>query len=379
MNQKKIGLLGGGQLGKMSLQAAADLDLQIYVLDPDPQAPCSKLCTQFTNGHFNDYQTVIDFGRDKDILTIEIEHVNIQALFQLENQGIKVFPQPRILEIIQDKGLQKNFFRDHHIPTADYLLLDRAEDVYQHVDFLPAALKLRKGGYDGKGVILLMQKSDLDAAVQTFAGQPCVLEKWVPCDKEIAVITARNESGDLAVYEPVEAVFNPSLNLVEKLISSSNLPDKDREKACSLALELCKLLEIVGVLAVEFFWNGNQLYVNELAPRPHNSGHCTIETHETSQFQQFIRAILNLPLGSTQLVRPGVMLNILGEDGFKGPVIYKGLDQVLKVPGVYVHLYGKKETKPFRKMGHLTVTAQTIEQAEKIADEIKDKIKVISK
>ena len=369
----KLGVLGGGQLGRMLIQDAIDLDIKVHCLDPSADAPCSEIANGFIVGDFNDYQTVMDFGKGKDLLTIEIEHVNIQALKELEEKGIRVFPQSRIIELVQDKGAQKLFYREHGIPTSDFVLVENAIQLINELGADKKVQKLRRGGYDGRGVQILNGKADIDKAFD----QPSVLEDLVDIDKELAVIVARNEQGDVVSYPVVDMEFNPEANLVEYLFSPSEISLDLEKRAKDLAERLIVQLEMVGLLAVELFLNKDgDLLVNEIAPRPHNSGHHTIEGNYTSQYAQHLRAILGLPLGSTSLIKPAAMINLLGEAGFKGPVKYEGLEQVLKIPGVYVHLYGKTETKPFRKMGHVTLLGNNIEELKEKAKIIKETIKV---
>ena len=365
----KLGVLGGGQLGRMLIQDAINLDVKIYCLDPAADAPCSEIAHGFSVGDFNDYQTVMDFGRDKDVLTIEIEHVNIQALKELETMGVKVFPQSRIIEMVQDKGAQKLFYREHNIPTSDFVLVENAAQLKKELGRDKKVQKLRKGGYDGRGVQVLDGK--LDTA--KIFDRPSVLEDLVDIKKELAVIVARSENGEVTSFPVVDMEFNPDANLVEFLYSPAEISSEIEKRARKLAKDLISQLEMVGVLAVELFLNTeNELLVNEIAPRPHNSGHHTIESNITSQYGQHLRAILSLPLGSTSMIKPAAMINLLGAPGFQGAVKYEGLNQILKIPGVYVHLYGKSETKPFRKMGHVTVLGNNL-------GELKEKVKLIKK
>ena len=369
----KLGVLGGGQLGRMLIQDAINLDVKVYCLDPSADAPCSKISHGFTIGDFNDYQTVMDFGKDKDVLTIEIEHVNIQALKELENDGVKVFPQSRIIEMVQDKGAQKLFYKEHGIPTSGFVLVENAVQLQKELGVDKKVQKLRRGGYDGRGVQVLDGKMD---AAKIF-DQPSVLENLVDIKKELAVIVARNEKGEVASFPVVDMEFNPDANLVEFLFSPAEISSDIEKQARKLAEDLISKLEVVGLLAVELFLNTeDELLVNEIAPRPHNSGHHTIEANITSQYAQHLRAILGLPLGSTSVIKPAAMINLLGESGFQGAVKYEGLKQVLKLPGVYVHLYGKTETKPFRKMGHVTVLGNNSDELKEKAKSIKQKLKV---
>lgn len=366
----KIGVLGGGQLGRMLIQEAIDLDVHLHMIDPDPNAPCALIAHSFTCGSITDYDTVIEFGKDKDLITVEIENVNIEALEALEQNGVKIFPQPRVLRIIKDKGIQKQFYVDHNIPTAPFTLYDNANALEEANISYPIIQKMRTGGYDGKGVQLLQQSSDSYDA-------PNLCESLIDFDKELSVIVARNENGDVQCFPSVECEFNSEANLVEYLFSPANISKEITQKANSIAMDLIQKLDMIGLLAVEFFLGKNgELLVNEIAPRPHNSGHHTIECCNTSQYAQHLRSVLNLPLGDTTLITPGAMINILGEKGFTGPAIYEGLEKILGISGVHPHIYGKSDTKPFRKMGHVTITGETLIQVKRIADEVKEKIKV---
>lgn len=363
----RLGVVGGGQLGRMLIQEAANYDVHIHCLDPDPQAPCRSLAHSFTVGSLLDYDTVYRFGQDKDVITVEIEHVNIDALEQLEREGKKVFPQPRVLRIVQDKGLQKAFYQEHRIPTAPFHLVNDKSELAAYESEFPFMQKMRKGGYDGKGVTPLRSKADIENAFDV----PSVLEKMVNFEKELSVIVARNERGETAVFPTVECEFNPEANLVEFLFSPAEISLETEQKAQAIALQVIDALDMVGLLAVELFLTSSgEILVNEIAPRPHNSGHHTIECCVTSQFEQHLRSILNLPLGNTRLIQPGVMINLLGSKGFEGDAIYRGLEAAMAIPGVKTHLYGKAKTKAFRKMGHITVTAETLEAAKKTGKEI---------
>lgn len=368
----KLGILGGGQLGRMLIQEAIDLDVDVHVLDPDMNAPCKDIAHGFTLGSFNDFETVLKFGSEMDVLTIEIEHVNVDALHELEKQGVKVYPQPDVIRLIQDKGAQKQFYTKHTIPTPDYCLIGENE-VVQHTDFFPVFQKLRKGGYDGKGVQSLRTSADLSKAFS----EASVLEKAVDLAKELSVIVARNPKGEIATFPTVELEFNPKANLVEFLFSPANISNEVEKTAQEIAKNIADKLGIVGLLAVELFLDkqGNVL-VNEIAPRPHNSGHQSIEGNYTSQFMQHLRAILDLSLGNTEITKPSVMVNLLGEDGFSGEAVYEGLETVLALKGVNVHLYGKRFTKPFRKMGHVTVIAETLDEAKSTAKKVQQTLKV---
>lgn len=370
----KIGILGGGQLGRMLIQSAINYNLYICILDPDGQAPCKGIANEFTKGSLTDYDTVYKFGKDKDIITIEIENVNVEALKALEKEGKKVYPQPHVIETIQDKGLQKMFYQRNSIPSADFFLTENKDQISKYKDFFPFFQKLRKGGYDGKGVIKLGHPNKIEHAFN----EPSVLERMVDFEKEISVIVARNESGECKCFPVVECEFNAEANLVEFLFSPASIKKTVEKEAYSIAVKVAEKLGIIGILAVEMFLTKDGILVNEVAPRPHNSGHHTIEGNTTSQFEQHLRAILNLPLGDTSIVKPGVMVNLLGEKGYEGPARYEGLLDIIKFKGVHVHLYGKLHTKTFRKMGHITVVDDDLTAAKRKAVMVKDTIRVIA-
>ncbi len=375
IQQLQIGILGGGQLGRMMLQNAIDLNLNISILDPDKNAPCKYLVKKFTCGSLTDYDSVYDFGKDKDLITIEIENVNIDALKTLEKEGVKVYPQPHIIELIQDKGLQKMFYQRNNIVSADFFLVETKSQIKKYADFFPFFQKLRKGGYDGKGVVKLVSPHHLEKAFN----EASVLERFVDFDKELSVIVARSESGEVKCFPVVECEFNTEANLVEFLFCPANIKKSVEKEAIKIAILLAEKLGIIGLLAVEFFLtkDGN-LLVNEIAPRPHNSGHHTIEANITSQFEQHLRAILNLPLGDTSSIKAGVMVNLLGDFSYEGVAIYQGIEDVLKFSGVYLHLYGKEKTKPFRKMGHATIVDDDIIKAKQKAKMVKNTLKIIA-
>lgn len=370
----KIGVLGGGQLGRMLIQSGIDFNLSFSVLDPDANAPCKGIA-EFTTGKLTDYDTVMKFGEQCDIITIEIENVDTQALKDLAKQGKKVFPQPEIIELIQDKRTQKSFYQQRGIPTAEFILTNNKEEVATHVNFLPAVNKLGREGYDGRGVQVLRSAADLSKAFDA----PGLLEKFVPFEKEIAIIVARDESGNIISYPAVEMVFHPEHNLVEYLFSPAQLDSTVLNKADTIARSVIQELAMVGLLAVEMFVTKNgEVLVNEIAPRPHNSGHQTIEANVTSQYEQHLRAIAGLPLGNTELIQPSAMVNLLGEAGYSGEALYQGFEEVLSVKGVHVHLYGKKLTKPFRKMGHVTILDNDLESLKQKANFVKETLKVIA-
>jgi len=370
----KIGIIGGGQLGRMLIQSGIDLNINFSVLDPDPQAPCHQLAP-FTCGKLTDYQTVWNFGQDCDLITIEIENVNTVALADLVKAGKKVFPQPSIIELIQDKRKQKQFFKDHQIPTADFLLVENKSDILDHRSYLPAVNKLGREGYDGRGVQMLRTEQDLPKAFDA----PGLLEKLIDFEKEIAVIVSRNENGVVATFPAVEMVFHPEANLVEYLFSPAQLKEEVAKQAKEIAEHVIQSLGLVGLLAVEMFvTRDGQVLVNEVAPRPHNSGHQTIEANVTSQYEQHLRAILGLPPGDTSCTCASAMVNVLGEEGFTGMARYEGLNEVLSLAGAHIHLYGKKQTKPFRKMGHVTLVDPDLESLKTKANFVKNNLKVKS-
>jgi 5-(carboxyamino)imidazole ribonucleotide synthase len=375
----KIGILGGGQLGKMLIQAASAWDIDIYILDLTDDCPASKLATKFIKGDFKDYESVYNFGKLVDLITIEIEHVNTDALLRLKEEGKTIYPDPQTLKIIQDKGKQKNFFKDNNLKSANYKIYEDHEAILSDIEegklSLPFVQKVCRFGYDGRGVQLVNSKKDLDNLLK---GQS-IVEDLVDIGKELSVIVCRNKFGEIKTYDPFEMEFNKNANLVEYLISPARVDADSRQIAIDLAEKTIKAFELVGVLAVEMFLDkDHNILINEVAPRPHNSGHHTIETALTSQYEQHIRAIMGLPLGSTDLMINSVMVNILGEDGFSGNVVYEGLDKCIKLDGVKVHIYGKKQTKPFRKMGHVTIIDKNIDNALKKADIVKHTLRAVS-
>ncbi|MBC8152487.1 MAG: 5-(carboxyamino)imidazole ribonucleotide synthase [Bacteroidetes bacterium] len=375
-----IGILGGGQLGLMLIQAAIDWNLPIHCLDPDPEAPCRDLCAWFETGSLTDYDTVYRFGEAVDILTIEIEKVNVEALEALENEGKRVFPQPSVIRIIQDKRLQKQFFRDHDLPTANFFLTETRADVATLLtdaahDFLPAFHKLGRDGYDGRGVQRIESVADANKAFDA----PGVLERAVDFEKELAVIVARSEGGEMQTFPTVEMVFHPEHNLVDYLFAPASISAETDRQAQSLARQTAKAFGIVGLLAVELFLTKTgEILINEVAPRPHNSGHHTIRANVTSQFEQHWRAIMNLPLGNTTAYQPAAMVNLLGEPTHTGPARYEGIESLLAIPGVFPFLYGKALTRPFRKMGHVTVMDTTLEALREKVATVRETIQVVS-
>ncbi|WP_293305429.1 5-(carboxyamino)imidazole ribonucleotide synthase [Pedobacter sp. UBA5917] len=375
ISELKLGILGGGQLGRMLIQQAINYNVTTLVLDPDADAPCKHISNYFENGSITDFDTVYNFGKKADIITIEIEKVNIDALEQLEKEGKKVFPQSRVIRLIQDKGVQKQFFKENDIPTSPFQIVNTKEDMVNSPFHFPYILKLRKDGYDGKGVMKINSAADLEKAFDA----PCIIEKLVDFEKEVAVIVARNANGDMKTFPMVEMEFNPEANLVEFLISPSTFAESLQQKAENIAKNIASAMNITGILAVEMFvCKDGELLVNEVAPRPHNSGHQTIEGNYVSQFEQHLRAIYNLPLGDTSSITNAIMINLLGEKGFEGVAKYENLEKILSIDGVYVHLYGKKYTKPFRKMGHVTIVDIDREKAIEKARYVQKTLKVIA-
>lgn len=373
---QKVGILGGGQLGRMLIQAGIDFDLDISILDPDPNAPCKLFANRFEVGKLTDFDTVYQFGQTVDVLTIEIESVNVDALEKLQQEGKKVFPQPQVIRIIQDKRLQKQFYKDHQIPSPEFVLVDNKEELKTHADFLPAFQKLGKDGYDGRGVQKLMTPADFEKGFE----KPGLLEKLADIDKEVSVIVARNENGDMNTFPAVELVFHPEHNLVDYLLAPAQITPEQTAKAEEIAKKVMLSLDMVGLLAIELFLTKNgEILVNEVAPRPHNSGHHTIKANGTSQYEQLWRAILNLPLGDTSAQSLAAMVNVLGASGHTGDAHYEGVNETLGVTGAYLHLYGKKLTKPSRKMGHVTILDQSLEGLQQKIELIKSNIKVVSK
>ena len=375
----KVGILGGGQLGKMLALAAHNWDVTTWAMDTDKNFPAGPVCSHFVEGNFKNYDDVYRFGKQVDVLTIEIEHVNTDPLLKLEAEGLKVHPSPAKLNIIKDKGLQKEFYKKNSLPTSDFQLYESGEAIRAALDsgalHFPFVQKSRTAGYDGKGVAVIQSASDLHLLMPDAS----VVEALVDIEKEIAVIVARNERGEVAAFPPVEMEFNPVANLVEFLVCPADLDEKTAKDAEALAKAAIEAYGICGLLAVELFLTkDNQLLINEVAPRPHNSGHHTIDSCYTSQFEQHLRAILNLPLGSTKMKTASVMVNLLGEPGYSGPVEYAGFEECAAMEGVKVHLYGKTVTKPYRKMGHVTILDPDLEQAKSKARKVKETLKVIS-
>lgn len=377
--KQKIGILGGGQLGKMLCQAGSRWGLDMYILDADPNFPAGQINPKFTTGDFGDADTVYQFGKDKDVVTIEIEHVSIEGLEKLEASGVQVYPDSKSLKIIKDKGLQKLFYKHYHLNTAPFRLYASKEEIMVAInegrEKYPFVQKSRTAGYDGKGVAIIRKPEDLSKLMDT----PSVVEDLIPMKREIAVIVTRSIDGDVVAFPAVEMAFHEEANLVEMLLCPVAWSVEDEEKAANFACEIAEKFGTVGLLAVEMFQlEDGRMMVNEVAPRPHNSGHHTIECCNTSQYEQHLRAITGLPLGSTLLNRAGAMVNLLGEPGYSGPVKYLGWENCLKNPDVHIHLYGKSETRPFRKMGHATITAETVEDARNTATWVQQNLKVIA-
>jgi 5-(carboxyamino)imidazole ribonucleotide synthase len=375
----KLGIIAGGQLGKMLIQEASKWDIITYVLDNDEDCPAGKIASHFIKGSLLDFDAVYQFGKLVDILTYEIENINIEALKKLKSEGHRILPDPEILELIQDKGLQKEFYKKNGIPTSPFKMYDSEAAILQDIEtgkiHFPFVQKLRKGGYDGRGVAIINDESE----VAKLLPGASIIEEKVDIVKEVSAIAARNKRGEIKCFPIVEMLFDPEANLVDKLICPSSITVEQSEIAIGLACEMIELLNLEGLLAVEFFVDSQGvIVVNEVAPRPHNSGHHTIESIITSQFEQHLRAILNLPLGSTRLKLPSVMINILGEKGHEGAVMYEGLTESMAIEGVKIHLYGKKITRPYRKMGHVTVLSSSLEGALKKAEKVKQLIKVKS-
>ncbi len=371
----KLGILGGGQLGRMLLQTAANYTIETFVMENDNEAPAAHLCHHFTKGNIRDFDEVYAFGKQVDVLTIEIENVNIDALFQLEKEGIKVIPSPASIAIIKDKGTQKEFYRINNIPTADFILTNNLEAIKANLDFLPAANKLRTGGYDGKGVELLFSENDIDRAFS----EPSLLEKFVDVEKELAVLVAVGTNGEIVAYEPTEMVFDPKLNLVDYLIAPANVSNLKAEEAKEISLKVVKALNSAGLFAVELFLaKSGEILVNEIAPRTHNSGHQTIVGNNISQYDMQLRIFQKLPLGKPTNRGFSLMWNLIGEKGFEGKVKYAGLDKALEIEGVFVHQYGKAVTKSGRKMGHITILGNSANELKEKLEILKHNVKVIA-
>ncbi len=379
----KLGILGGGQLGKMLLQETRKFDIQTYVLDPSSEAPCKIACNHFVQGNLMDFDTVYNFGKKVDVLTFEIELVNLEALLKLEEEGLLVYPSPKTLQLIQNKGVQKDFYSQHNIPTAPYTRFDKTlllkEAVENKQIEMPFVWKCTQFGYDGNGVKIVRKATDLDE----LPNVECIAEAMIPFKNELAVIVARSVSGEVKTYPVVEMEFHPEANQVEYVICPARIDATIAQKATEVALKVSEGFNHVGLLAVEMFHSegseeGEEILVNEVAPRPHNSGHYSIEASYTSQFENHLRAILNLPLGNTASKVAGIMVNLVGEEGYSGQVVYENISNIMAIDGVTPHIYGKRETRPFRKMGHVTIVNENMNEARRIAEEVKNSIRVIS-
>ena len=375
----KLGILGGGQLGKMLLFETRKFDIQTYVLDPSPEAPSRMACNHFFQGNLMDYETVYNFGKQVDVVTFEIELVNLDALEKLEKEGVKVYPSPSTLRRIQNKGRQKAFYKENNLPTSNFRLFENLKTLVLHCLEgkipLPFVWKSTEFGYDGNGVKVVRSVEDLE----NLPDVECIAEDMVPFKNELAVIVVRNPKGEIKTYPVVEMEFHLEANQVEYVICPARINDKVALKARNLALQVSEAFGHVGLLAVEMFQTQNdEILINEVAPRPHNSGHYSIEASYTSQFENHLRAILNLPLGSTESKINGIMVNLVGEEGFSGDVVYENIEKILATDGVTPHIYGKRETRPFRKMGHVTIVNSDMEKARKVAEEVKKLIRVIS-
>ena len=375
----KLGILGGGQLGKMLLFDTRKFDIQTYILDPSDEAPCKIACDTFIKGDLMDFQTVYNFGKLVDVLTFEIELVNLEALIKLEEEGLKVYPSPKTLQLIQNKGVQKDFYTQHQIPTANYKRFKDIKSlilaILESQITLPFVWKCTEFGYDGNGVKVIRDIADLD----NLANVECIAEEMIPFKNELAVIVCRSPSGEIKTYPVVEMEFHPEANQVEYVICPARIDTKVADKARAIALHVSEKFNHVGLLAVEMFQTEeDEIIVNEVAPRPHNSGHYSIEASYTSQFENHLRAILNLPLGNTDSKVAGIMVNLVGEEGHSGNVVYENIEKIMSWNGVTPHIYGKKQTRPFRKMGHVTIVNSDIIEARRIAEEVKNTIRVVS-
>ncbi len=373
----KLGILGGGQLGKMLLSETRKFDIQTYVLDPSDEAPCRIACNHFFKGSLLDFDSVYTFGKKVDVLTFEIELVNIEALEKLESEGVKVYPSPKTLKGIQNKGIQKEFYVNNNIPTSKYKRFDNRRDLKSEFSTLtvPFVWKCTEFGYDGNGVKIIKTIDDLN----NLPDIECIAEELIPFKNELSVIVVRNVSGEIKTYPVVEMEFHPEANQVEYVICPARIDTKIAQKATQIALEVSKAYHHVGLLAVEMFQTqDDEIIVNEVAPRPHNSGHHTIEASFTSQFENHLRAILDLPLGNCESKVAGIMVNLVGAEGYAGNVIYENIANIMAIDGVTPHIYGKKETRPFRKMGHVTIVNENMDEARKIAETVKNSIRVIA-
>lgn len=372
----KVGILGGGQLGRMLLQAAANYPVETYIMEDDEQSPAAHLAHHFVKGNIRNFDEVYNFGKGLDALTIEIESVNEEALEKLEAEGVRIYPKPSALRTIKNKITQKQFYSQHSIPTAEYIVTQNLDGVRSRTDMLPAVHKIAEGGYDGKGVRIIRGKEDIEKGFDA----PAVLEKMIPVDKEIAQLIAVGQKGETAIYPPVDMVFDQRLNLLDYQISPAELPQSVLWKMEAISLRVVKELKSPGIFAVELFvTKAGDVYLNETAPRVHNSGHHTIEANYSSQFDMLWRVILGYPLGNTEAILPGAIVNLIGAPGSEGEAYYEGLDEVLQMDNVFVHIYGKNDTKPGRKMGHVTIISREKQDLVYKAHKIKNTLKVISK
>ena len=376
----KLGILGGGQLGRMLLAETQKFDIHTAILESNKNAPCAEICNTFVVGDLLDFDAVYNFGKTVDVLTIEIENINLDALDKLEQEGLTIYPKPKDLRIIQNKARQKNFYIDHQIPTAEFSHYAYLEELIHsfenNIIQFPFVWKAARFGYDGNGVKIVRNIEDL----ASLPNVECITEKLIPFKNELAVIVARNAAGEVKTYPVVEMEFHPEANQVEYVICPARIAPKVAEKAREVALKVVSDLDFIGLLAVEMFQTeDDKILVNEVAPRPHNSGHYSIEASYTNQFEQHLRSVLNLPLGNTASKVAGIMVNLVGSAGFSGDVIYQNIEEILKIDGVTPHIYGKKETRPFRKMGHVTIVNADIDRARAIAQKVKETIRVISK
>lgn len=351
----KIGILGGGQLGRMLLQAAANYPVETFVLENDAECPAAHLCQHFTKGDIREFDAVYNFGKGLDAITIEIENVNVEALEKLESEGVKIYPKPSVLKTIKNKIIQKQYYKDNQIPSPAFVITNNLDELKAQADFIPAVHKIGEGGYDGRGVQMIRTKEDVEKGFDA----PSVLEKLVFIQKEIAQMVAVNERGETALYPPVEMVFDQDLNLLDYQLCPALIDEKTLWKVEAIALSVVRNFKSPGIFAIEMLIDKKgEVFVNETAPRVHNSGHHTIEAHYSSQFDMLWRVMLGYPLGNTDPILPSVMVNILGCEGYSGDAKYEGLEDVLKIDNAFVHLYGKKQTKPGRKMGHVTILSK---------------------
>jgi 5-(carboxyamino)imidazole ribonucleotide synthase len=371
----KIGVLGGGQLGKMLIQEGINFPIEFHVLDPDKDCPCSEICKNFSCGSFNDFESVVNFGKVLDVVTIEIENVNTAALFELKKLGVKVFPEPHVIELIKDKGLQKDFYAKNNFRSSEFVYIENPSEELNSPFEFPFFLKMRTGGYDGKGVKKIYNQKDLNNSYKVAS----IAEKDIKPIKELAVIVARNSIGEIKSFPSVESIFVPEIHLVDYLNCPANISKSKELEAQQIAKSIIEALEMTGILAVEFFIDNNEnIWINEIAPRPHNSGHQSIEANTTSQYEQLVRCLLSLPLGETDILFNSAMVNLLGHENYQGDVAYQGLEKVLSQKNVFLHLYGKKTTKPYRKMGHVTIVGNSKDEISEKVEFIKANLKVFS-